>query len=284
MASRRTSAVVTTDEIDKFFTGNGWKDPEVRDGIRTYNFKDYVLIDLKEIYPRYRYEVHAVEDESDSEDGVTEKPTKALSDFIFGNVPGGESIDLASSPDGLAYILRAVAAGVESGSVGPRRLAKVLRRCSLLPGMVRTSGEEKESMEALKREMKRKGWRVQESKTDTGKPTLEVDVSGIYEATVELDSIEWEHVFTFIGPDRLVERGSGPDPIKAFRAWVKTEEYKDAVEEREDHMERLKDAPPESFVDTQPADQGDDAAPDREKGTMPAAPDREKRTMPAVPA
>ena len=274
MASR-VSAVVTWNDLSKYFTG-AWKTDRDYDGMDA-TYHGYISLRIEQKEAQFGYKVEAVEDSSDSDEGVSDDPAKAISDFIFGPIPGGETLGLAAfGPDRMAYLFRVMAAGVENGRISYPILRKTLRRAMLLPDQIHTpvrvadaGGVQESELFVLKNQMEKKGWRVKESGPDD-RPTLQVDISDIYEATIDVEGVMWNFSFEFEGHPDLTEEGITDDPIREFQTWYRTDEFKEAQEERDEASkpggDKKTEPSPESMEKTIPAESG----PGNTEKTMPA--------------
>lgn len=238
------SAVVTLDDLKNYVKKKGTEIRE-RDGSLEVSTRLY-LFEFTPHRARFRVKIEAVDDPSDSEERITTEPAKFMAKFLGDLIPGGEYYDkMSSSPDNLARILRYVASGVDGGNIGPRRATRLLRRASIFPNMgllekvvtavcKTAAGEDisEQEIAKLKTEMEKKGWKVTESKADTGLPELKVDVSGIYEASVTIDAIPYKYQFSVIGHPDLDESGDTEDPITQIRKYVKSEPVQEAIQQQ----------------------------------------------------
>jgi hypothetical protein len=75
--------------------------------------------------------------------------------------------------------------------------------------------------------MKSRGWKVKLS-TDDGIPSLLVDVSGVYSATVTIDEMEWKYGFVLKSDPSISATGTTDDPIRDFRKFYKSDEVVEA--------------------------------------------------------
>ena len=88
----------------------------------------------------------------------------------------------------------------------------------------------KTELNTLLKEMKKKGWKVEESE-ENGHPQLIVNISDVYEVTIEVESIMYYYTFQITDHPDLTEEGITDDPIKEFQTYVK--ENREAIKEAE---------------------------------------------------
>lgn len=239
----RTSAVVTLDDIKQYAMGKGVTVQVTDDGVEIESRK--FTFHFKPQAPKFKVRIEATDDPSDSDEKVTPDPVKFIAGFLGQDIPGGEHFQkMSASPDALSGLLRRIAFGVELEDVGPRRLSRLIRRAAVLPdigllkrvllAVTRTAAGlevSKKEISDLLSKMKDKGWKVEERDND-GLPELSVDVSGIYEATITLDSVPYDYVLSLNGDKSVDEKGVTEDPINAIRAYVKSPEVERASKEK----------------------------------------------------
>lgn len=280
------AATVTLDELKTFFKGEYWTPKELENGGLEAAGKNYYKVKFEPGgSPAYAVKVHAYEDNSDSDEAVTDNPTKFLSDFLKTGTAGDEALQKMASalepvyqdryvpPVVVSNLLRAWAISVEAGEIGPKTLSRLVRRASLLlanpmePGMgpslhllaslVRLAAREQieaKEMQKLADQMSEKGWKAKAGKNDRGFPELTVDIAGVYEALIEVDHMPWKYSFeVYDHPDTLAE-GITDDPIGEYQRYYKTEKVQMAKAE----LKGKKEAP-------------------QTEGTIPAAPKSKKK-------
>lgn len=239
MHGNRTASLTTLADLKGYFasppwSGRGW----VRDKFEGSRGK----IDVK-IWPEttvYTLHAEAVDDPSDVEDVTTEEPAKALAEFLGRDIPGAEHFERMSSEPGLfAEAMDALAEVISSGLMSAARAASALRRLASIPSAAEEGKESEESaVSELERDMKKKGWTVRR-REDGGFPALEVDVHGIYRATIEIDSVLYGYSFNFRGKPDAERTGTTDDPIREFRGWDRSKELEEA-RDADRHEQRLR--------------------------------------------
>jgi hypothetical protein len=229
----RISVVVSMDDVQGYFRGDPWR-TAVRDG-SFIGWSDTAEVELKPVGPKFKLHVESVDDPSDSEDFVTDKPMKELASFLGHDIPGGEHFEKMSSmtPSRASRALLALAAMVERCEVGPRALARKLRTLSVpftASSRVADQKQDEENFIArLRSDMEAKGWVVKQEEDDRGLPKLTVDISGIYEATVSVEEVTWEFKFQVTGAPDTLRKGRTNDPIAEYRRYYKDPDIADAA-------------------------------------------------------
>lgn len=244
-----TAAVHTMDEIQKYFSGPSWR-IEVDASYLFEAAHEYVSVKIELSGAQFAWRVEANEDPSDYDEGVSDQPVKAIAKFIGGPIPGGEFFEkMAFGPADMSFLLRRVATALETGQIGPRRAASVLRRARVLPdsgclrklaAIVRAAAEgklESEEISRLKADMEKKGWEVKESESKAGMPVLDVRISDEFTASIEVDSAAYSYVYEFKDRPELKKEGVSDDPIRDFQDWYRTDEFKEATADRKEAKE-----------------------------------------------
>ena len=83
---KQIAAVYTLDEIQNFFKGPIWKESELR-GNTFYARSLSVTVEFEQDKPQYYLKIVSKDDELDSEEIVTEKPTEEIINFITEGLP-----------------------------------------------------------------------------------------------------------------------------------------------------------------------------------------------------
>jgi hypothetical protein len=249
------AATITLDDLKKYFTGKGtsgstWRSTVRDDGTFDAQGNIFHVEIAPGGSPSFHVKVQAHEDESDSDEAVTDEPMKFLTDFLKTGTAGDAAMQQMAGvfrkitsmpPVGMANFLRHWADDVEARRVGPRTLARLLRRASLMPDMpqslaflaaavrlaTRADVEAKEMTELAKK-MKEKGWRVDGDRNDRGLPELTVDIAGVYEAKIEIDHMPWKYSFEVLEHPDTHSEGITDDPIAEFRRYAETDEVETA--------------------------------------------------------
>lgn len=230
----RISVVVSMDDVQGYFRGDPWR-TAVREG-SFIGWSDTAEVELKPVGPKFKLHVESVDDPSDSEDFVTDKPMKELAAFLGHDIPGGEHFEKMSSvtPARASRALMALAAMVERSEIGPRMLARKLRTLSIpvVAAVQRTADQKKDEegfISKLRSDMEAKGWKVVQDEDDRGLPTLTVDISGIYEAQVSVEEVTWEFKFQVTGAPETLRKGRTNDPIAEYRRYYKDPDIAEAA-------------------------------------------------------
>ncbi len=228
----RVSAVVTIEDIDRYFAGEKWR-KSVKDGeIRA--FSETTEIEIKGLKPRFHLRVEALDDPSDSGDFKTNEPLKELAAFLGRDIPGGEHFEKMSSgrPE-VMRLLHSLANMMDTGQVEPRRLARILKVLSVHPNRAVTASAQRELEDSfvadLQKKMESKGWKVKKEYDDRDLPVLIVDISGVYEAKISVESLEYHYKFQIIGDESTKQEGKTSDPLTQYRAFYKSPEVVEAI-------------------------------------------------------
>lgn len=254
------ASVVTKNDLLKYFGGETYRAVERNDGV--YARSDAYEI---EIYPKsvqFAVEIEATDDPSDSDFSVTDEPLDFIVNFLKTGTAGDEALQKMAgafgmmeslSPSSMPKFLRFWAARTEQGLARPRDLARAIRRAAIMVDMplirrvmsaaIRTAAEAdvaEEEIANLEVQMKAKGWKVKSEKSDDGPSKLIVDVSGIYTAKIEVESIVWAYSFEVNGYPDTREEGVTDDPIVQFRGFYKSEDVQSARREMRSSPEKEK--------------------------------------------
>lgn len=256
------AATVTIDDLKMYFKhggedplkrrGAGWRSRAADDGSFHAESPTYE-VDLSPKGAVFLVKVEAVDDPSDSDEQVTDAPTKFLVDFlktgtagdsVFGKMAGFMRRTDSFGPDEVSGVLRIIADEAESGRLTLRQAAHAIRRASLLPGSaisVRIAGLaesrhalETGEMDALQKEMEAKGWRTKVAEDPArGLPSMEVDISGVYKAQISVDHVSWHFRFQLAGIPETLSEGVTDDPIEEFERFFKDPATKEARKDAE---------------------------------------------------
>jgi hypothetical protein len=290
---RHIGATVTVDDLTQYFKGkrgigDEWNS-RVRDGLFIAECRTYTV----ELAPKdvmYAVEVSAYDDPSDSDSKVTDDPVEFLVDFLGTGTSGDDFFKKRSSmqPDDLRDVLVHLSEGIDSGRVGPRKLARVIRRAIIMTDVdaVRRIfaaalrfAESRDEFELkdlakLKAEMSENGWKASVDEDDRGLPALTVDIGGVYKAKVTIDHILWHYNYDVNGTN-VHDEGVTDDPISAFREFYRSEEVKKAKSEQKQKFEEEQ----KGLMGYGPSSSGSE-----EKTKKPAPPSGpEEGTRPAAP-
>lgn len=229
---RTILSVVTEGDLRTYFSGKRWEGPGWKDGSFEGNV-EVVRVKIRKEGLAYWVKVEATDDPSDSEEMSTEKPLKAIADFLGQDIPGGEHFERMSSfPDLLALAIHAAADAILGGGVGRRRAASMVRRLSAAPAVADSSPSFSEGpMSDLEAQARKKGWKAKLQGGPHGDPVLKIDISGVYEAEVSVDSVMYGYSFEVEGEPSVSEEGTTEDPIREFEKWTKDRDVRDAIKD-----------------------------------------------------
>lgn len=226
---KRHAAIVTIDDIDKYFSGVAWKSIKTKDFFETKSDKYHVNVFIKPFKILFNLHVEAIDDPSDSTDEVTYKPIDDMAEFL------NNGISFISSVSPESVISQLKCASVEMASsrhIAARRLRRLVVNLSEISktASLSTLHLETDEIKKLKHDMEKKGWKVQESKTEFGMPELSVDISGVYKANISVDSIQYDYTFEVPGFPDSKESGTTNDPIHIFEEWSSNEDIENILE------------------------------------------------------
>ena len=237
---QRIAVVVSFEDVLNYFKGNEWDLTPTEDGvdIKYRGESESYDLHLKLKVVQFSVDIHAYEDESDADSIVTDNPSQFIIDFVRHGTPADEIFGRQAfmDPGSLSKLLRFYANAVDNGKIGPRKLAAVIRRASVmintnaLRGIVLHTAArgdfEFHEMNVLAKDMKKRGWRVELDKDKHDMPLATVDIAGIYEAKVSVNNIAWEYIFEVPGESSVKEEGITDDPIDEFKKYIHDEKVK----------------------------------------------------------
>lgn len=214
----RIAKIVDLKELRGYFgPGKVWRRQKWTDGGVFEGETKQFVVDLWPVSPTYKVHIEAVDDSSDSEDIVTEKPVEAIVEFLGKNLPGGEYFEsMASSPTDFVSALRMAA----SGSVTSSAIRRFIVALELVSDASPSSSE---SLEDISKHMKSKGWKSSMDADGRGAPVLRIDISGVYEATVQFESHKWGYEFSLRGIPDVKTSGVTDDPISEFQKFYRSD-------------------------------------------------------------
>lgn len=249
------SAVVTLPELKNYFKGEHWKLSDVDGGIQGKSEAYDVSVTQKSA--TFSVEIHATDDPSDSDKAKTDDPVEFITKFLSTGEGADDILKKMSfyaDPKFLITLLRRAANFAESG-VSTERLTRMLRRgAALMDGhrlrpmlaavvwaALENDPHATGEVEKLQKEMKAKGWKVTQDVDDHGRAKLIADVSGIYEASITLDSIVWSYSFEVNDVPESKEDGVTDDPIQKFRLFYKKDSTEDAKKQLKEKKSRKRE-------------------------------------------
>lgn len=254
----RQSVIVTPGDVKNYFKKKnpGVHMDEKEDGSLTVKSKDFDFTFTPK-NPKYKVRIWAADDPTDSDEKVTPDPVKFIAGFLGAGLPGGEHFEkMSSGPYAVSGMLKRMAVATASGSVSRKRLAAMVRRAAISPylGFVKkvvslacrlAAGQDasREEIGKLREEMKKKGWKVEAGEDDAGNPELSVDVSGIYEARISMESMPYSYEMHTLGFPDLDETGVTEDPITTIRTYAKSDKVSEALERKKVESGQTEEAP-----------------------------------------
>jgi hypothetical protein len=263
---------VSFDDVRNYFKGEHWKVSEGEDGFDADS--EAYEVRLKSKGATYDVEIAAADDPSDSDTKVTDDPVEFISKFLGTGTEADDILKKMSSfpdPSLLSRLLIRAANLVESEVLTVQQTKRIIRRGivatfgrsfrSMLAAVVRAAkGQDVRSdeMTKLQKTMKEKGWKVSQHEDDKGHAVLEVDVSGVYTATIKLDSLLWNYEFQVNEMPESKDSGVTDDPIQQFRLFYK----KDSTQDAKSELKKKR---------------GSDKQEKQEEGTKPAGPAGKKK-------
>lgn len=279
----RQAAVVTWDDLKNFFKGDIWQKSDFSEDRfqgRTRTFS----VDIEPEEVQFWFKIEAIDDPSDSEEGVSSDPVKDIAKFLGRDLPGGEFFErMSCGPQAVSAALIATSNRALTRTPSCSAIAASLRRAAVLPylkqamvaaryAMSRLANMDTDEFEKLESSMDSKGWEVSKRNVN-GREELVVNVSDIYEAIIHVDSIVYNYTFQYADHPDLTKSGTTTDPIKEFSNYYRSDEVTEAIAAKRKPKPES-DESPISFQETVPA--GEDVAEDDEKRTIPVGPKRQK--------
>lgn len=230
------AALTLMDEIRSFFGTRGWKLDVTGDGLTASNYELDLKVKVSREKVNFRVIAEAKDDPADRLDTITSNPTKELSNFFSAGVPGGKEVfeSYASSPYLISGILRRAATRVKK--LGPKRIAAFIKQALIVLDLnefiTKVAAYGEVETEELANQMKKKGWKLEEFETDAGRAGIKINFHDLYDATIYPESVEYEYEYVIDGYPKSMYWGTSEDPIRAFEDWVKTDNFNEAVDER----------------------------------------------------
>lgn len=197
----------------------------------------------------YRWNVEAIDDPSDSDEGVSDRPTEDIIKFIKAGIPGGEETfkHLASNPVMVAQVLRRIAGAY----VGKLRLACLRRVLVAVEDLTVGAGfseyvqVQARNVNELKKTMEAKGWDVLDSKIDEI-PILEFNISDQFSGSIRTHTIEYKYEFEVKGYPLTQSIGISNNPARELKLWEKSSEVEEATEEAKSNQKTQGPKAPEA--------------------------------------
>jgi len=251
--------VVSFEDVRNYFKGDHWKVSEDEDGFSADS--EAYEVRLKSKGATYGVEIEASDDPSDSDSKTTDDPVGFITKFLGTGTEADDILKKMSSfpdPTLLSRLLTRTANLVESEVITIQASKRIIRRAivatfgksfrAMLAAVVRAAkGQDARADEItkLRKVMKEKGWKVSQHEDDKGHAVLEVDVSGVYTATVKLDSLLWDYTFQVQDMPESKDEGVTDDPIQQFRLFYKDDSTQEAKSELKKKRKSEKEAAPE---------------------------------------
>lgn len=247
---RKISSIVTLPEIKNWFKGEFW-DSSTIEGDTFYAHSSNIEASVSPKSILFFVSISSEEDSSDSDEIVTEDPISFISDFLSTGTAGDEFFNRHSS-------VREIISSLYKSSSKEEMLiaSKKLRRSVaslefkynqdiILSAIRSVVGTEVDNFDKIKEKIKKMGWKVRdEIGGPNGHPAIAIDISGIYEAKIEIDSILWEYSFILKGEESTRENGFSNDPIDAYKKWLKSPNIKEAIRNRIERIQNTKTSSP----------------------------------------
>ncbi len=247
----RVSALVQLGEVRSYFSGKPfegkWDGDSFTGSVSTVDLK------IEATGRTYEVKVESVDDPEDADEVSTSEPLKAIAEFLGRDIPGGEHFERMSSvPAFFAHSIAMAAELVGAGAVGREAAIRMLRRMSSWrPTADSAPSRPGTDLSELEKDAKKKGWKALLKKDSTGDDVLEIDVSGIYRATVVLGSIVYSYDYVVRGEEQVRESGTTDDPIREYEKWAQQDEVREAFrrsrskrsEKKHEEMGKTRPAP-----------------------------------------
>ena len=246
------SSTVTVEDLSTYFKGMWSASDKWEQTIKDGGIKAWCRAYTVECKPKgimYNVDISSVDDSSDAESKVTDKPVDFIIKFLGTGTSGDEHFEKRSSltPKGLSSLLNNLANSIDDRRVGRHELTKIIRR-SLISTDIESVrrvfkwafknvfADAREDLEIkdlahLKSEMMDKGWKVSVDQDDRDLPLLTVDIGGIYKAKITVDHISWDYLFEVNLTDTH-DSGTTDDPIKEFRQFYHESDVVQAKDEQ----------------------------------------------------
>jgi hypothetical protein len=231
------------DEIRNYFGTRSWKLDATSDELTSFHDERDIKVKVNKDKVKFKVIAEAKDDPSDRLEVVTDNPLKELTDFLSKGLPGGVFESYASNPVLFSKIIRRAATKVRQ--LGPTRIANFIKQAVLVLSFdslqefvsmaikIAADGYEEIEVFDLFEKMKKKGWDVEEIKTESGRAGIRADFHDLYDIIIEPESIEYEYEYMIEGYPESMAWGTVEDPIRAFEDWIKSDRFQKSSEERE---------------------------------------------------
>ena len=229
----RIAHIVTTKDILNYFTGHesGWETNYGEGEIKAISNKKRYEVLLNGIAPIFHLHIEASDDSSDFDDILTDDPTSAMVDFLESDSISGVFKKKSAS---LSYVsaslidLSNVIDKCESVSIKnvKKQIARIMiasnadmfNDCFHRLARHITQYTQFNELENIKNDMRKMGFDAVVHESDP--PYVEIDVHGVYTATITVHSISYDYEFKVIGVPEADESGVTNDPIDAYGDWT----------------------------------------------------------------
>lgn len=220
----RIAKLLDEKDLKNYFRGSVWKklmwkkDGSFEGETENLSFKFNIA------KTQYKLHVEATDDPSDSLDITTTDPVKELTKFLGEGISGGGHFEqMASSPARLAAAIRHVA------SVGSP--AHLVRRLYVASSIEFDSNKRVAvTLDDIELKLRLKKWEVKRDRDEFDRPTLTINVSGVYTAVISDEEKTWDYEFSVTGDPEVNESGNTDDPRIAFRNFSRSQRVEEAVE------------------------------------------------------
>jgi hypothetical protein len=247
--------IITPSQLSEWLKGKNWNIIGEEGDKTIARYRDVVELEIEPEEILYDMNVHAIEDPSDAIEEITHDPMKSLVEFVGAGI-GDDFLSKMSTlkPSDMSLMLRRISFQVISGTVGPIKTSRILRRLAATVSLLgsqsitpaRTAGAsefEKTTIRELEEKMKEKGWNVKE--TEPG--NLEVNFGDQFEGTIIVDTMMWAYTIKVLGQKDLEESNQRTDdPIRDISKFM-TQKSVDKIlveaRERKENPEEKQNAP-----------------------------------------
>lgn len=252
----RISSVVSLSDVETFF--KGWKTDQDGNEFRAVNRSFTVILSPGEAL--YSVKVSAIEDPSDSDEKVTDKPLEFIREFT------GVGIRGACSPEQAAQEIKSIAINSRLGTIkkldAVRRLRRLAAAIRLAEGVKLKntdlsdqyghdpdwreveksegpSGKPSSSdaqakaqdkvLDKIRGKLRDQGWKFHDDMSDSDLPMLRVDIGEEFEAEIYVESVMWNYDFS-LNHTSVRDSGVSDEPLVELRKFRRSDAVKDAWE------------------------------------------------------
>lgn len=235
----RVAAIVSWEDLKTYFKPPIWVDTNFSDD-KFEGRSKYYSVTLEPESVLFDYEIFAVDDELDKEQGISDDPVSEIVKFLGQGLPGSEFFEQrASGPEYVSDVLRKLSISLVRERRSSIQVAQTLRKISIMPriasletqlrsSVLRLAMSADKAFDDLEKKMESKGWDISKGEAPNGLPEIKVNISDIYNAKISVDSISYSYIFQFKDRNDLTKEGTTTDPIEEFQKFYRSEEIEDA--------------------------------------------------------